>query len=245
MNFFGLDLDPNNIPAHVAIIMDGNRRWADLKSKSPMSGHREGLERVIDTLEVCEELGVKILTLFAFSTENWKRSNEEIRELMKLFKFFFKREFKKLKKKNIRVIHSGIKDPFTNDIQNIIDTMTDETLDNSSAVLNLAINYSGRLEILEAVKEIARTSSLEEIENLTEEQFSSKLFHPEIPDPDLLIRTSGEQRISNFLLWQIAYTELYYSDVLWPDFSKKDFVEAIFDYQQRERRFGGRNERNP
>lgn len=240
MNVYGFELDPQNIPVHVAIIMDGNRRWATVNSKSPMSGHREGLERVIDTLEICEEIGVKILTLFAFSTENWKRSKEEINELMKLFKFFFKREFKKLKNKNIRVLHSGIKDPFTEDIQKIIDTMTDETLGNESAVLNLAINYSGRLEILEAVKEIADTYSKTEISNLTEDQFRQKLFHPSLPDPDLLIRTSGEKRISNFLLWQMAYTELYFSEILWPDFSKKDFVEAIYDYQKRERRFGGR-----
>jgi len=239
----GIELD-EKIPQHVAIIMDGNRRWAEQKSKSVFSGHREGLERVVELLDTCEELGVKILTLFAFSKENWKRSKKEISDLMRLFKFFYKREFRKLKKKNIRVLHSGAKDSFSKDIQEIIDTMVTETKDNSAATLNLAINYSGRQEILQGIKSIITKIKSDDldIDSITEDNFYNYLFHPELPEPDLMIRTSGEQRISNFLLWQAAYTELYFTEVLWPDFKQKNFVEAIANYQTRERRFGGRIE---
>ncbi len=240
MSSESLNLDKNNIPKHVAIIMDGNRRWAKQNFLPSIEGHRQGLERVKELLDVCEEIGVSILTLYAFSTENWKRSNIEVKGLMELFKFFFKREFKALKKKNIKIIHSGIKSLFSKDIQNIIDQMTYETKHNTNGILNLAINYSGRLEIIEAIKQLSKDLSNNklDINNITEETFSKLLFHPELPDPDLLIRTSGEKRISNFLLWQIAYTELYFTDILWPNFTKQDFINAILEYQKRERRFG-------
>ncbi len=240
----GIDLDPNNLPKHIAIIMDGNKRWAQQNSLSVMRGHREGLERVIESLGVCEELGISVLTLFAFSTENWKRSSREISGLLKLFKYFFDREFQNLKKRNVKVLHSGIKEAFDKGVQKIIDTMVDETKGNSRAILNLAINYSGRLEIIEAVKSLIQQMKDHEMDvhDLCEEQFSKCLFHPELPEPDLLIRTSGEQRISNFLLWQTAYTELYFTKVLWPNFSRKDLLMAISDYQKRERRYGGRSE---
>ncbi len=240
----GIELDPNNLPKHIAIIMDGNKRWAQENSVSVMRGHREGLERVIESLGVCEELGISVLTLFAFSTENWKRSSKEISGLLKLFKYFFDREFKNLKKRNVKVLHSGLKKAFDKGVQKIIDTMVDETKENNRAILNLAINYSGRLEIVEAVKSLIQQVKDHEMDvnELCEEHFSQCLFHPELPEPDLLIRTSGEQRISNFLLWQTAYTELYFTNILWPNFSRKDLLMAISDYQGRERRYGGRSE---
>lgn len=238
MTIEGLELDPNNIPYHVAIIMDGNRRWAEKRHLPALEGHRRGLERVIDVLNVSEEIGVKAITLYAFSVENWKRSTSEVNGLMNLFRFFFKREFRTIKKKNIKVLHSGLKDSFSQDIQKIIDTMVQETENNTSGILNLAINYSGRSELVEGVKNIIKNGTSPDA--VTEELISLSLFHPELPDPDLLIRTSGEQRISNFLLWQCAYTELYFTDILWPEFGRRDFAQAILDYQNRERRFGGR-----
>ncbi len=239
-----IHLDPKKIPHHIAIIMDGNRRWAQKNSVSLIEGHRQGLERVVDILDACNSIGVKILTLFAFSKENWKRSHQEINDLMKLFKFFFNREFNKIKENNIRVLHSGLKNNFGKDIQNIINTLVDETKNNTKSVLNLAINYSGRQEIIEGIKSIVIKSKncCFDIQSMDEEDFRDFLFHPEIPDPDLLIRTSGEQRISNFLLWQSAYTEFYFTDVLWPDFRKENFLGAIHEFQKRERRFGGRFE---
>lgn len=242
MEIEGVQLDPSNLPNHVAIIMDGNKRWAEKHSLSIIEGHKQGLERVIEVLETAQDIGVPILTLFAFSVENWKRSVSEIRDLLDLFKTFFAREFDNLKKRNVKVIHSGIKEAFEPDIQKIIEVMVEETKNNRSAILNLAINYSGRSEIVEGIKKIIKevTSHQFDLNNLTEDNFNRYLFHPELPEPDLLIRTSGEKRISNFLLWEIAYTELYFTEVLWPEFSSKDFLLAISDYQHRERRFGGR-----
>jgi len=235
-------LNQNKLPQHVAIIMDGNKRWAEQNNTSVIAGHGRGLERVIEVLETCQEIGIPILTLFAFSVENWKRSGDEINDLMNLFKLFFDQEFEKLKKRNVKIIHSGLKEAFDKDIQNIIDTMINETKDNTKAILNLAINYSGRSEIIEGIKKMMTQSNNNQFDfaKLTEDNFDQFLFHPDLPEPDLLIRTSGEKRISNFLLWEIAYTELYFTEVLWPDFSSKDLLHALADYQQRERRFGGR-----
>ncbi len=243
MHIEGIEVEPNNVPEHVAIIMDGNRRWAEKRSLTALDGHRQGLEQVNDIMEACDQIGIRILTLYAFSIENWKRSSKEVNGLMQLFKYFYKRDFKKLQKKNIKIIHSGLKDNFSRDIQKIIDTMTSETKHNTKAILNLAINYSGRSEIIHGIKKLItqQVNSNVNLDDLTEEDFNQCLFHPELPHPDLLIRTSGEQRISNFLLWQLAYTELYFTNVLWPEFKKKDFVLAVSEYQKRERRYGGRN----
>ncbi|MDH4129516.1 MAG: polyprenyl diphosphate synthase, partial [Spirochaetota bacterium] len=199
-------------------------------------------EAVVNILEVCDVIGISIITLFAFSKENWKRSPSEINDLMELFRIFFINEFEKLKKRNVKIIHSGIKDDFDHDIQSIIDIMIEQTKDNKRSILNLAINYSGRSEIIEGIKNLTKRVLEDrfDVNQLTENNFNQFLFHPDFPEPDLLIRTSGEKRISNFLLWQIAYTELYFTEILWPEFTKKDFVMAISEYQKRERRFGGR-----
>ena len=242
MIFEGIELNPLKIPKHIAIIMDGNKRWAEKNSSSVLLGHSKGLERVIEVLEGCEEIGISVLTLFAFSRENWKRPSSEVKDLLQLFKYFFEREFETLKKRDVRILHSGIIDDFDQDIQQIIKTMTSETKDNKRSTLNLAINYSGRLEIIEGFKKLIKdvNENNKEIKELTEGDFNQYLFQPSLPEPDLLIRTSGEIRISNFLLWQIVYTELYFTERLWPDFTIKDLAIAISEYQKRERRFGGR-----
>ena len=229
-------IDPNNIPYHVAIIMDGNGRWAKSRGKNRLIGHKKGLESLIEVLYACLDLNVKVVTVYAFSTENWRRPFEEITGLMTLFEFFFNREFKTIKKDRIKVIHSGCRDKLSPKILKIIDKMVNDTKDNDRAILNLCIDYSGRSEIIEAIKKYYSDDNT--TDNLNEESFSKYLFHPDIPDPDLLIRTSGEKRLSNFLLWQSAYSELYFSDVLWPDFNKEELHKAIFEYQKRERRFG-------
>ena len=241
MLFEGIDLNLERIPKHVAMIMDGNRRWAKQECVSILSGHREGMQKVIEIMEVCRDVGVEVLSLFAFSKENWKRGEVEVENLLYLFKYFFYREFKKLKSRNVRIIHSGMRDGFGEDIKKIIDEMEEGTRGNEDFILNLAINYSGRLEILEGMKRLSRDILKEEmgIEDINERNFKRYLFHPDLPDPDFLIRTSGEERISNFLLWQLAYTELYFTPVLWPSFSRKDFILALKDYEERDRRFGG------
>ncbi len=244
MQFDGYEIDPNNIPKHVAIIMDGNGRWAKKRRIEKLKGHYQGLETLIDVLKGCEKLNVKILTIFAFSTENWKRPYEEVSGLMGLFEHFFKREFKNLKDRNIRVLHSGIYKGFSDKIIKIMDYMKSETETNDGFILNLAINYGGREEIVQATKNIAKKVSEGDIsyENIDSKLFEEHLFHPELPDPDLLIRTSGELRVSNFLLWQIAYSELWFTDKFWPDFDQSDLFQAVCDYQKRDRRFGGHNE---
>lgn len=238
MEIEGILLNPERIPRHVAIIMDGNTRWAKKHHLPPYQGHRQGLSQLRGILEVCKELGIFVLTLFAFSTENWKRSEEEIQELFRLFQYFFDREMKNIQEKGIRVLHSGIRKPLNEKIQNLLDIMVRDTQNNDKGILNLAINYSGRIEILEAMKKLLLEKK--QAQNLELSDIQERLFHPELPEPDLLIRTSGEMRISNFILWQLAYTELYFTQTLWPEFSKKDFILAISDYQKRERRFGGR-----
>jgi len=228
------------IPMHIAIIMDGNGRWAKRRGLPRVSGHREGVKSVRDVVEACAQLGVKYLTLFAFSTENWRRPKEEIDTLMKLLIKTLRSETEKLHKNDIKLMAIGDIDSLPREVRQELKEAMEKTKNNKRMVLNLALSYSGRWEIIEAVKEIARDvkKGKVKIEEIDDKLFSNYLKTAGIPDPDLLIRTSGELRISNFLLWQIAYTELYITDCLWPDFRRKHLYEAIRDYQRRERRFG-------
>jgi undecaprenyl diphosphate synthase len=228
------------IPTHIAIIMDGNGRWAKRRGLPRVAGHREGVKSVRDVVEACAQLGVKYLTLFAFSTENWRRPKEEIDTLMKLLIKTLRSETEKLYKNDIKLMAIGDIDSLPKEVRQELKEAMEKTKNNKRMVLNLALSYSGRWEIIEAVKEIARDvkKGKVKIEEIDDKLFSNYLKTAGIPDPDLLIRTSGELRISNFLLWQIAYTELYITDCLWPDFRRKHLYEAIRDYQRRERRFG-------
>jgi undecaprenyl diphosphate synthase len=228
------------IPMHIAIIMDGNGRWAKRRGLPRVAGHREGVKSVRDVVEACAQLGVKYLTLFAFSTENWRRPKEEIDTLMKLLIKTLRSETEKLHKNDIKLMAIGDIDSLPKEVRQELKEAMEKTKNNKRMVLNLALSYSGRWEIIEAVKEIARDvkKGKVKIEEIDDKLFSNYLKTAGIPDPDLLIRTSGELRISNFLLWQIAYTELYITDCLWPDFRRKHLYEAIRDYQRRERRFG-------
>ncbi len=228
------------IPKHIAIIMDGNGRWAKKRGLPRVAGHREGVKSVRDVVEACAQLGVKYLTLFAFSTENWRRPKEEIDTLMKLLVRTLHSETENLHKNDIKLIAIGDIEALPKEVRKELKEAIEKTKNNKRMVLNLALSYSGRWEIIEAVREIARDVKRGKIriEEIDDKLFSNYLKTAGIPDPDLLIRTSGEFRISNFLLWQLAYTELYITDCLWPDFRRKHLYEAIRDYQRRERRFG-------
>lgn len=228
------------IPKHIAIIMDGNGRWAKKRGLPRVAGHREGVKSVRDVVEACAQLGVKYLTLFAFSTENWRRPKHEIDTLMKLLIKALRTETDKLHKNDIKLVAIGNIESLPADVQRELKEAIEKTKNNKRMVLNLAISYSGRWEIIEAVKGVARDvkSGKVKVDEINDNLFASYLKTAGMPEPDLLIRTSGEFRISNFLLWQIAYTELYICDCLWPDFRRKHLYEAIKDYQKRERRFG-------
>ena len=229
-------------PTHVAIIMDGNGRWAKARHLPKVMGHIEGAKTVEIIMNAAKSLGIKILTLYAFSTENWKRSKKEIDALMKLLKDYLSRFSQKLKKEGVRLNVIGDILALPLDVQEKLRKALDLTKGNSSFILNLALNYGSRKEILEAAKTISREykSGSLDIEKLEEDDFSRYLYTKDLPDPDLLIRTSGEMRLSNFLLWQLSYSEIYITKKLWPDFKKKDLVEAIEAYQARDRRYGGR-----
>jgi undecaprenyl diphosphate synthase len=225
-----------HIPKHVGIIMDGNGRWAELRGLPRIEGHRRGVERSKEIIEISAELGLKALTLYAFSSENWQRPSSEVSTLMKLLELYLKNEIKELIKNEIVFKTIGEIWKLPKHIQNIITDTEVRTATNKGMTLIMALSYSGRNEILRAVKKIL--SSGVKPEDLTEESFSSYLDTAGCLPPDLIIRTSGEMRISNFLLWQGAYSELYFTDTLWPDFTKDEFLLAIQDYQRRERRFG-------
>lgn len=230
----------DKLPRHIAIIMDGNGRWAEKRSLNRIAGHRTGIKRAKEVIRSCRELGVPVLTLYAFSTENWRRPETEIKALMSLLKRFLRAEGKELIQNNIRLNTIGNIHDLPTDVAEVLSEMMAKTKSNKGMVLNAALSYSGRSEIIHAVKQIADDVQRGTITSsqIDEDVFSRYLFTSGLPDPDLLIRTSGELRISNFLLWQMAYTELYVTDVLWPDFTKNDLMEAINDYQKRERRFG-------
>ncbi|HAF30618.1 MAG TPA: isoprenyl transferase [Bacteroidales bacterium] len=233
-------IDINNLPQHIAVIMDGNGRWAKKKGNQRIFGHKNGVKAVRDTVEGAAELGVKYLTLYAFSTENWNRPKQEVDALMSLLIATINSETDTLIKNNVRLLTIGDIDGLPKNVSKNLNELIDQTAKNTGLSLVLALNYSARWEIVNAVKEIIAENERTPInvENIDNEFFEKYLNTKNIPDPDLLIRTSGEFRISNFLIWQIAYSELYFTEVLWPDFRRKDLYEAIMDYQQRERRFG-------
>lgn len=234
-------IDIDNLPGHIAIIMDGNGRWAKKRLLPRNFGHQEGMKRVVEIVEASTELGIKHLTLYAFSTENWKRPKNEIEGLMKLLITYIRNELDKLIKNNVRLNILGDVTPLPDLAKLEIRRAIDETKDNNGMVLNIALNYGGRDDIINGVKTILKDVELGNIsiEDIDNNLFSEYLYTKGQPDPDLLIRPSGELRISNFLLYQTAYTEYWFSDVLWPDFKKEKLYEAILDFQKRNRRFGG------
>jgi undecaprenyl diphosphate synthase len=241
-------IDFNNLPRHIAVIMDGNGRWAKKKGAMRIFGHRNAVQAVRDVTECCGELGVKYLTLYAFSTENWSRPKEEVDGLMELLVNTLKQEIGKLTENQVKLVTIGDTSHLPAECQNNLQWAINETKNNSGLTLILALSYSGRWEILEAVKKLVSDARSGKIDPnaINEQVFENYLQTSGIPDPELLIRTSGELRVSNFLLWQIAYTELFITPTLWPDFRKEHLYEAIWSYQQRERRFGKTSEQlNP
>jgi len=228
------------IPVHIAIIMDGNGRWAELRKRPRTFGHEAGVKAVRKVVSACGELGIKYLTLYTFSVENWKRPKIEVSALMSLLTRTTRKELNDLIKNDVKLITTGRINGISKERRQVILDAVEKTRDNKGLVLNLALNYGGRTEILDAVKAIGNSikAGMISIPDINEELFSEFLYTADVPDPDLLIRTSGERRISNFLLWQTSYTELHIIDTLWPDFGDKELYDAILDYQQRERRFG-------
>lgn len=239
MNFLQ-QIDRSNIPQHIAVIMDGNGRWAKQQGHERLFGHNNGVESVREVLKGANELKIRYLTLYAFSTENWNRPKEEVEGLMDLMVQTITNEIEELNEKGIRLLTIGDTEGLPENCRNELKRAIELTSKNSEFTLILALNYSARWEILAATKKIAVQLKNGEIteEDITDELFDASLTTTGIPDPDLLIRTSGEQRISNFLLWQVAYSEFYFTEVLWPDFKKEDLFKAVLDYQSRERRFG-------
>lgn len=244
MSTFLEKLDNNRIPASVAIIMDGNGRWAKKQGKNRIFGHQNGVDSVDQVMEAAAQIGVKYLTLYAFSTENWNRPAEEVNALMDLFVEAIHGYLDKMLANNIRMTVIGDFERLNEKTRTNMQKAIDKTASCTGMTLVLAISYSSRWEIIKAVKNIATAAKNGEldIDSIDEECFSNNLATKGIPDPDLLIRTSGELRISNFLMWQLSYSELYFTDVCWPEFKKENFFEAIFDYQNRERRFGKTSE---
>jgi undecaprenyl diphosphate synthase len=229
-----------NLPRHVAVIMDGNGRWAERQGKPRIAGHQAGMKAVREVIETTADLGIPYLTLYAFSQENWKRPRTEIEALMGLLRHYIHTERKDLIEKGIRVRAIGDIERLAHGPREELDELITDTAANERLTVTLALSYGGRSEIVDAVRRIARQVRAGELdpEAIDEEVFADRLYTADLPDPDLLIRTSGEFRISNFLLWQIAYTELYVTDVLWPDFDRDAFLDAVAAYQGRERRFG-------
>lgn len=228
------------IPQHVAIIMDGNGRWAQNKGKQRIFGHREGIESVRDIVNAASLIGIKYLTLYAFSIDNWKRPSTEVSGLMKLLEVFLSKEFDELNANNVIIESIGKINALPKNIQKMLKDANEKTRDNTGLTLNLALSYTGRWDISRAMQMIALDVRRGKIspEDLNEEKFSTYLSTATMPDPDLLIRTSGEMRISNFLLWELAYSEIFVSDKLWPEFRREDLYNALTDFAKRERRFG-------
>jgi undecaprenyl diphosphate synthase len=229
-----------NLPRHIAIIMDGNGRWAKKRGLPRIEGHRAGIASVKEAVQICGELGIDVLSLYAFSTENWKRPHLEVSVLMKLLLQTINNEIAELDKNNVKVISIGRLTDLPKDTRRALEKAMEKTAGNTGLTLNLALSYSGRSEIIEAVRRMAQALTEGKIrpDDMNEDRFRDFLDTAGLPDPDLLIRTSGEMRISNFLLWQMAYTEIWVSDVLWPDFRRQHLLQAVQNYQQRERRFG-------
>jgi len=232
-------IDPGKVPRHIAIIMDGNGRWAVEKGLPRQEGHRQGVETVRDTVRCANDLGIGILTLFAFSTENWQRPAWEVNYLMSLPEKYFQSELPELIRNNVRVRLIGDKARLPGKVRKAVEDGSEATKNNTGMILNFALNYGGRSEILRAVNDLLSDAAAGNVKGrIDENKFSAYLYTAGLPDPDLLIRTGAEKRISNFLLWQLAYAELWFSNVYWPDFSRLHLIEAVHDYQMRKRRFG-------
>jgi undecaprenyl diphosphate synthase len=233
-------IDHQNLPRHVAIIMDGNGRWARARILPRIAGHRVGMGAALNIVEAASNLGIEVLTLYAFSVENWRRPAEEVNSLMKLLVEYLKREVSSMMRNNIRFQAIGRIEGLPVWVQQQIDWAVEETRRNTGMLLNVALNYGGQSEIVDAAKRIIEAVKNKRLEpdKLDEKTFAGYLYTAGLPDPDLLIRTSGEMRISNFLLWQSAYAELLITQTLWPDFREREFLQAIIEYQKRERRFG-------
>jgi undecaprenyl diphosphate synthase len=227
-------IDPGRIPAHIAIIMDGNGRWARQRNLPRVAGHKQGVPAVRATVETCARMGVGSLTLYAFSVENWKRPRMEVETLWRLLRVYLRAELALMMRHDIRFTAIGRLDALPAPVLAELDLVTRKTSGNRGLRLNLAINYGGRAELVDAVKAL-----IEDGVEVTEQAISARLYTAGQPDPDFLIRTSGEMRISNFLLWQIAYAELYVTETLWPDFTRAELLRAVLDYQKRDRRYGG------
>jgi len=234
-------IDFTRLPRHVAVIMDGNGRWAQLRQKRRVEGHRAGIDAVRDTVETAARLGIEVLTLYAFSIENWKRPESEIATLMGLLKHYLRSELDTLLRNNIRFRVVGRGHELDPDVRGELERAVERTAENTGLQFNIALNYGGRAEIIDAVRRLCAEvkGNRLEPEAIDESALARHLYTAGQPDPDLLIRTSGELRISNFLLWQIAYSEIWVTDVLWPDFRRKHLLQAILDFQKRERRYGG------
>ncbi|MCK5162550.1 MAG: isoprenyl transferase [Desulfobacula sp.] len=233
-------LNPATLPSHVAIIMDGNGRWAKKKMLNRVKGHEQGSQTVRSIVTACGKLGIEMLTLYAFSTENWGRPKHEVKALMMLLKKFIVSQKEELKKNNIRLNVIGQMHKLPTDVQEELDAAIQLTKHNKKMVLNLALSYGSREEITTAVRKIAKKIKSKDLDykDISQDLISDHLYTKEMPDPDLIIRTSGEYRLSNFLLWQAAYSEIYISDTLWPDFSENEFIEILKNFQERDRRFG-------
>lgn len=235
-------IDPSRLPSHIAIIMDGNGRWANRRRLPRVAGHKAGIEPVRVTVETCARLGIRVLTLYAFSMENWKRPRAEVDTLWRLLRYYLGQELPNLLRNNIRLNAIGRVEQLPPNVRRELESAVDATAANDGLKVNLAINYGGRAEVVDAVNELIaaarREGRLDQLQ-VDENAISRRLYTAGQPDPDLLIRTSGEMRISNFLLWQIAYAELYVTDTYWPDFKRTDLLRAVLDYQKRDRRFGG------
>jgi undecaprenyl diphosphate synthase len=233
-------IDKGKLPRHIAIVMDGNGRWAQQRVLPRNAGHRAGVNAVDEVVTTACKLGISCLTLYALSTENWSRPRQEIRALMGILRIYLRKELRRMVRENIRFNTIGRIQDLPEPVQDLLFATMTQTRQNDGMILTLALSYGARMEIIEAVKHIANAVRHEELhpEAISPEVFSNFLYTAGLPDPDLLIRTGGEQRLSNFLLWQTSYTELYFTDVLWPDFRGDDLLRSIIDYQQRERRFG-------
>jgi len=233
-------LQRDNIPTHVAIIMDGNGRWAKYHDLQRVDGHIEGVNSVRDIVKTCAELGIKVVTFYTFSTENWKRPPQEVNALWRLLVRTVREEVPELNKNNVRLVVSGMIEELPLITRRSVQFAIDSLKNNTGLIVNLALNYSSRIELTQAMRKIAKEVAKGNIncDDIDESMIAKNLFTAGLPDPDFVIRTSGEFRISNFLLWQVAYAEFYFADTFWPDFRKKEFYEAIESYQLRERRFG-------
>jgi len=235
-------IDPSRLPAHIAIIMDGNGRWAGRRLLPRVAGHKAGIGPVRCAVETCARLGIKVLTLYAFSVENWKRPRHEVETLWRLLRYYLRQELPDLQKNDIRLQAIGRLEALPAEVRRELDAVIEATSPNRGLLVNLAINYGGRAEIVDAVNTILDMARLEgslDSLRIDEDSIATSLYTASCPDPDLLIRTSGEMRISNFLLWQIAYAELYVTETLWPDFTRTDLLQAVLAYQKRDRRYGG------